>query len=138
MHATPTPIWNEIAKTQQLSTALWRRLFKLKADPLAAALESLETELEAQGADVRTIRGYLLVAPLLQENLAISSWVERTGRTDLRSSLPELTSINEALILASQEYRLSPSQQTKLRQLLMGDYPTARSEPPSAKPIPSR
>lgn len=116
MYQAPTPIWNEIARTQRLATKRWPPLFK--ATDLPTALAPLEAELEAKGADARTIRAYLLVAPLLEENVAISSYLERRGRPDLRSSLPELVTINEALTLASAEFRLKPSQQAKLRELL--------------------
>jgi len=120
MHQCPTPIWNEIARTQKLRSPLWAGLFA--ATDLPTALQPLEATLEAQGADVRTIRAFLLVAPLLAENLAISRYVEQTGRTSLRNSLPEIVTVNEAMILASQEFSLKPSQQTALRKLLLQDW----------------
>ena len=123
MYQTPQPIWNEIASQEQLKTPLWRRMFKLPTAQLSGAMEDLESRLEQKGADPRVIRAYLLVAPLLDENLAISRYIEATDRTDLRSSLPEICSENEAMILASQEYRLKPSQQTMLRRLLT-TFPT--------------
>lgn len=73
---------------------------------------------EDQGANNSTVLAYRLVAPLLQETVAISEYLEETERMDLRAALPEVNSVNEAVILASQEYRLSPSEQTKLRLLL--------------------
>lgn len=136
MYQTPTPIWNEIAASQPLQTPLWARLFK--ATDLPTALEPVVADLEAAGADARTIRAYLLVAPLLQENLAISRWIEETGRTSLRNSMPELETENEAMILASQEFSLKPSQQTVLRRLLRGDWTTPASASASVKPTPPR
>ncbi len=118
MHQTPTPIWNEIAQTQRLRSQTWAPLFKMPEAEQHKALEEIEAKLEADGHDPRTILAYLLVAPLLEENVAISAWIEKIGRTDLRNSMPELTSVSEALILASGEYRLMPSQQNKLRALL--------------------
>ena len=61
---------------------------------------------------------FRLVAPLLQETQAISDYILLTQRLDLRSALPEVNSVNEAVMLASTEYRLTPSQQKKLTQLL--------------------
>jgi hypothetical protein len=86
---------------------------------LPAGLEKLvDAPLEAQGADNKTVLAYRLVAPLLQENEAISEYLLLVNSPSLRASLPELTSVNQAVILASQEYRLNPSQQAKLTQLL--------------------
>lgn len=127
MHQAPTPLWNEIAATQELRTPLWARLFKLPQDKLTPALEALEAKLEAQGLDARTTRAFLLVAPLLQENVAISNWIEANDRPDLRNSMPELVSINEALTLAATEFRLMPSQTKKLRQLLSAEPSTLES-----------
>jgi hypothetical protein len=85
---------------------------------LTEALAKLESDLEVKGADAAVCRGYVLVAPLLRENVAISRFLEAQQSPDLRSCLPELTSINEAVALATQEYRLKPSQQTQLADLL--------------------
>lgn len=117
MYQLPTPLWNEIAKTQNLATPLWTALFK--ATDLPPALQPLEADLEAAGADDRTIRAFLLVAPLLHENLAISRFIEQTGRTDLRNSLPELVTASEATTLASSDLRLTPRQEQKLHALLL-------------------
>jgi hypothetical protein len=82
MYQTPTPIWNEIAATQTLFHQPWKRLFALAHEVLVPALEEIEGELEAKGADARTIRAYLLVAPLLAENEAISTYIEQIERLD--------------------------------------------------------
>lgn len=121
MHQCPQPIWQEIARTQQISRPLWKRV--MSADDPQPMLTRLEADLEETGADARTIRAFLLVAPLLDESEAISRYVEASGRTDLRNSLPEINSPNEALILASQEYRLIPSQIQRLKKLLQ-TFPT--------------
>lgn len=117
MYQAPTPVWNEIAASQPLSQP-WFNLFRMDFEELTKALEPIEKKLETQGVDSTVIRAYLLTAPLLVENEAVSSYIEMTGRQDLRNSLPELTSVNEAVILATQEYRLNPSQQARLTKLL--------------------
>lgn len=133
MYQTPQPIWNEIAQTQRIKTPLWAAIFSAP-DPVQA-LAPLQDELAAAGADARTARAFLLVAPLLQENLAISRFIESTGRTSLRSSMPEIETVSEAMILASREFSLKPSQQTKLKNLLSRAWTTPpsakRSEPPT-------
>lgn len=117
MYQAPTPVWNEIAASQPLSKP-WFDLFRMDFEELTKALEPIEKKMETQGVDSTVIRAYLLTAPLLVENVAVSSYIEMTGRQDLRNSLPELTSVNEAVILATQEYRLNPSQQARLTKLL--------------------
>ena len=118
MYQVPTVVWNEIAKSQALSQP-WVTLFRMTQQELPAGLEKLvDAPLEAQGADNKTVLAYRLVAPLLQENEAISDYIMLVDNPSLRASLPELTSVNEAVILASQEYLLNPSQQAKLTQLL--------------------
>ncbi len=131
MYETPTPVWNEIAATQEMSSARWEKLFQ--AEDLVKALKPLENELEALGADARTTRAYLLVAPLLFENLAISRFVEQQGRQSLRSSMPELLTVKEATTLASQEFSLTPGQQDRLRGLLLRGPALQKSGQPSAQ-----
>jgi hypothetical protein len=92
-------------------------------EELPAGLDKLvDQPIEAQGADNRTVLAYRLVAPLLLENVAISDYLGMTNQLNLRASMPELTSVNEAVILASKEYRLTASQQAKLTQLLQQAY----------------
>lgn len=118
MHQAPMAVWNEIAQSQPLSQP-WAALFRMTPQELAQGLQTLVDEpAEAQGADNKTVLAYRLVAPLLQENEAISQYLLEVSRPSLRASLPELISVNEAVILASKEYRLNPPQQAKLTQLL--------------------
>jgi phosphoglycerate-specific signal transduction histidine kinase len=118
MHQVPTAVWNEIAKAQPLSQP-WATLFRLSPEELTKQLPKLvDDPIEAQGADNSTVLAYRLVAPLLQETEAISAYLEETKNPNLRASLPEINSVNEALLLASAEYRLNPSQQSLLRKLL--------------------
>ena len=122
MYQTPALIWNQIAKTQPVQSAYWRSLMEMNQDQLTKALAKLEGELEAKGADASVVRAYLLVAPLLRENVAISRFLQAQPTPELRACLPELTSINEAVVLATEEFRLKPSQQTQLAQLLKTDW----------------
>ena len=97
----------------------WVRLFRATPEEFPAMLDELvDKPLEKMGADNRVILAYRLVAPLLMENEAISAYLEETQQPTLRTSLPEVTSVNEAVILASMEYPLTQSQQKKLAQLL--------------------
>lgn len=118
MYQVPTPIWNAIAAAQPLQHQPWKRLFALKTEEQLSALNELESEIDAKAKDVRVTRAYLLTAPLLMENKAISRFVETQRAHSLRAGLPELTTIHEAVDLATAEYNLMPSQQQKLRSLL--------------------
>lgn len=118
MYQVPTPIWNEIASAEKLKHQPWKRLFALKGEAMLEALNQLETEIDNQAKDAKVTRAYLLTAPLLMENVAISHFVETQQAPGLRAGLPELTTTREAVDLATQEYSLLPSQQNKLQQLL--------------------
>lgn len=118
MYQTPMAVWNEIAKSQPLSQP-WATLFRLEPDQLPAKLaEMVDRPAEEAGADNETVLAFRLVAPLLVETEAISSYLEETRQSILRASLPEINSVNEAVMLASMEYRLTPSQQKMLTKLL--------------------
>lgn len=132
MYQAPTSIWNEIAATQSIKHQPWKRLFPMSSDRLLPELEAIESRLEREGADARVVRGFLLTAPLLMETVAISRYLEASGSISLRSSLPELTTISEAVDLATQEFRLSRPQQVKLRDLLTKAHQSSASGPNNA------
>jgi hypothetical protein len=58
---------------------------------------------------------YQELGPLLAENEAISRYLVRSGRQELRSCLPEITSVKEALMYARAEWPLLEGK--ALRQL---------------------
>lgn len=131
MHQVPTVVWNEIAKSQPLSEP-WATLFRMKDEELEQGIETMvDAPAEKAGADNRTVLAYRLTAPLLVENAAISAYLEETQQSSLRTSLPELNSVNEAVILASMEYRLTQSQQAKLKNLLARLRRKAPPSPPT-------
>jgi hypothetical protein len=122
MQQTPMPIWNQIAKAQPLSQP-WSTLFRATPETLPGLLAKLVDEpAEAAGADNKTVLAMRLVAPLLVESEAISAFILEEQNPSLRTSLPEVNSVNEAVMMASQEYRLNPSQQAKLTQLLKAQF----------------
>ena len=118
MHQVATPIWNAIAKTQRLNSRPWGQWMALDGQSLVEALDKQGKELESSGASARVILAYQTVGPLLAENVAISRYIQQKGNASLRNSLPELTTTNEAIYLASQEYELTQADQTRLGKLL--------------------
>ena len=63
-------------------------------------------------------RAFLDLKPLLLENVAISRHIQQTDNPSLRQALPEVTTVNEAVILASADQELSTLQQRRLEKLL--------------------
>jgi hypothetical protein len=122
MYQLAMHVWNEIAAKTKLQHLPWSHLFGLEPMALIAALVKLEEKIDAQVKDATVTRAYLLTAPLLAENQAISQFVELTQDPGLRVALPELTTISEAVALATAEFRLMAHQQTKLRELLRDDH----------------
>ena len=132
MYQVALRIWNEIAQSQPLSPP-WSEVFRATSlEQLATLLKPIEAKLAAQGADNRVTLAYRLVAPLLLENEAISAHLLETNDLSLRTSLPEVLTVNEAVILASKEYPLKPSQQQKLAELLRQAYQPQQSSQRSA------
>ena len=111
-------IWNRIAETEELKTDWGRKAFALSPDEMAKLEDEEYARLKAkEGHDVAA--SYQDVKPLLLENEAISRFTQ--AEPMYREALPEVTSIAEALILASMERPLNPTQQNRLRRLLEAD-----------------
>ena len=115
------PIWNEIAKTQKLRTEWARKAFALDQ----AGMDKLEDEeyktLKAKvGHSVAA--AFSDVMPLLLENVAISRYIRAQGDLELRQALPEVTTISEAVILASLDRPLNRMEQTSLVNLLKAEF----------------
>ena len=111
-------IWNEIAATQRLKHPRIRELMKLGPDELPKRLDQIAADQESKGALPRTTLAYSTVLPLLLENEAISRYVQMKDSDSLRGSLPEVTSMDEAVYLATLEYRLTEAEQENLKELL--------------------
>lgn len=118
MHQVPAPIWNQIARSQPLDP-FWREVMSADPDEMDKLIESkVDAFAEKYTTDNSVILGFRIVAPLLMENEAISAFIQETGYLNLRASLPEVVSVSEAVMLASEEYRLTPSQQRQLQEVL--------------------
>ena len=111
-------IWNEIAATQKLKHPLMRELMQLDPDDLPPRLDQMAEEQESKGALPTVTLAFSTVAPLLLENEAISRYIQMKDSDYLRGSLPEVTSMDEAVYLATMEYRLTEPEQENLKSLL--------------------
>lgn len=121
LNSVATPIWNEIAETQELATKWGKMAFRLDAEKMSELINKEYRELKERGLPFAVIKGYLDLKPLLLENVAISRHIQRTDDLSLRSALPEVTTIDEAVMLASQDQPLTLKQQEQLSKLLSED-----------------
>ena len=112
------PIWNEIAKTQELKTAWARKAFAMTADEMAALEDAMYQTLMKQN-NHQVVSAYLDAKPILLERKAISAHLQK--HPELRNALPEVTTVAEAVSLVSMDRPLSRSEQAKLTQLLKAD-----------------
>ena len=110
------PIWNAVAKTEPLKTKWAGRMFRLDQEKMASAWDGYYLALRRQGVDQTVALAFLTVMPLMQENRAISSY--RLNNPAVLEALPEVLGSDEAVILATKEYRLTVSQQKELKALL--------------------
>ena len=113
-----TAAWNQIAETQKLKTAWAKKAFALNSEEMQQA-EDKEYKALARAVGHDVAASYQDVKPLLLENEAISRFTQ--AQPMYREALPEVTSIAEALTLASMERPLSQTQQKLLKMLLAAD-----------------
>lgn len=115
------PLLNQMARMCRTEWA--RQTFAESPEGLAMAEDRLYKEAQTR-APQRAAMAYATVMPLLLENRAISRFVAKTQRPDLRLALPEITTPSEAATLASMEFNLTPLEQRALLKLLQGDLPS--------------
>lgn len=121
MHNVATPIWNEIAPLAKHSS--WKYLMALNQERQAEALEQIADALRAKKVDPLVILSYLEMAPMLQEQHAIRTYLQ--SHPQLRSAFPEILSANEAALMAQNDRWLKPSQTRALSKLLNEPPPIA-------------
>ena len=114
------PIWNEIA-SYGLRTKWAKERFNLEdSDQLLEAYDKEAASLKAQQIPPMVRLAYLDAKPLLLERDAIARYKEQSSGW-MDNALPEVNSINEAVILMTKEHRLTPLQQMQLAKLLKRD-----------------
>lgn len=115
MNRVPSEILNEIARLP-LRNAAMKSLFQMSEEEKARHVEQEYQFLTKEaGVDGLAALAYQDLAPLLAENKAISRYVVRSGRPELRSCLPEIVSVKEALEYARAEWPMLEGK--ALRQL---------------------
>lgn len=112
----PAPWWNEIAKENKLKTPWGKKYFSMDRDELIKAMDVEAIRLEKQGVSSPVISAFLLFAPMIAEPKAIRAYAKKNPA--IRNALLEVNSYQEAVIIASKEYRLTLEQQKELLNLL--------------------
>ena len=117
MHQAAAKYWNQIAETQTLATEWAKAIFPLPQDLLDKALDREEARVATvPGADRVVAAAYLKLAPLLWERMAISSYLRENP--ELRAALPPIESLEEAVKMAANDFRMSEHQLSTLYKLL--------------------
>lgn len=116
MHQVATRVWNEIGETVPLKTDWAKQVFPLPDEMMQTALADEESRLTEAGFDPMVSAAYLLAMPLLQERDAIAQF--KANHPEMSGVLPEIGAVDEAVLLASQEFPLDDSQKRQLQMLL--------------------
>ena len=116
MHSIAAPILNKIAATQTLQTAFAKRVFPLDVEAKEAALEAEEAKLHKAGVPLAMGAVLLTVGPLLWENRALMKFVAQNPK--FQETIPDVATSQEAVMLATREFRLTTFQQQQLAKLL--------------------
>lgn len=117
MHSVPTPILNAIARTQTFKNSSIHRLFSMTEARMEQALEA-QAQTLLKRCPAKVVQAYQTVCPLLIENEAISRFIVNRGSLELRRSLPEVTNVQDAVMLMTTEWKLTLQEQSQLRNLL--------------------
>lgn len=124
MYQLPAQVWNLIAQQPEMQNPSMKALMSMNQEQMDSALQQQADALTQNGVPDSVINAYQTMGPLLAENQAISSYIEKTGNSDLRKACPEVISAPEALAVAKQDYRLSEPEQQQLLQMLTQLEPT--------------
>jgi len=112
-------IWNEIAEQGNLATAWAKKAFSMSEEELSQEEDREYKALLKQGEDHEVASAFLDVRHLLAESKAIRAYVKK--HPQLSAALPEVNSVNEAILLAMGDTELSLSQTKRLRELLQSE-----------------
>lgn len=118
MYQVPASVLNQILESQPLKTTWAEKLFAMDQDELNEAMESQAQALEVSGVPDPVALAYQKIAPVLAEQEAITAFIEETGSMTLRASLPDVTTADEAVMVMTEEHRLTPEQAEQLHAML--------------------
>lgn len=115
MYIIPQFLANEIARNESFYYEFTHILFLAETDYDAEQLEvQLRKEIEVRST-YNVARAVIMFLPLIAEHQAISNYIVSTKQYDLRVVLPQLVSINEVIVHAANEMKISTREQLMLR-----------------------
>lgn len=123
MFNLPTPMRKAIAALPEIEEPQIKALLELEPEPLQAALDKMARQLKARGNSPLVVAAYQALAPLLRENKAVKAYQAKTGSSEAARALVDLNSAEEAVALATQEYRLDSKEQAQLLKLMQAQEP---------------
>jgi hypothetical protein len=117
MYQAATVVWNQIAANTKLKSHWAKKVFPLNVEEQATYLDKQREALTAAYGGTIAI-AYLTMAPLLMEREAITDFITQTGQLELRGALPEVSTAEEAALLAVLDRPFSEQEAEKLIELL--------------------
>jgi hypothetical protein len=111
-------IWNQIAQMPEMQYPALKTLFSLTPEELDEYEEDQAMKLEQEGWPNKVILAYQRMAPLLLEWKAIQTFVYKPENFHLRGALPEILSVDEAVLVADKDYWLTGQEAGQLKKLL--------------------
>jgi len=119
-----TEYWNAISKMSNVKYYIFYRIFSLNDDVFIKFIDRAYELLIENGYSHKAASSFIDVSPLLFENKAISKSLHNFEHKyfELRNTLPEILSVNEAMILMTQEKMLNDLQKDELFKMLQDDW----------------
>lgn len=116
MFQAPATIWNAVAEAGPLATDWAEQMFPLPQEMLDRALAAeVERLREETGSDLLPA-AYLTVMPLLWEREAIARLTDKVGPIP---SLPPVETVDDAMMVATGDFPLTPDEKATLRAMLL-------------------
>lgn len=103
----------EFVQSQQIKSIL-----QMPEPQLQKFLEKQVSDLQKKQLPSTAALAYQSIAPLLLENKAILTFLEIPENFQLNQALPDVSTPDEALLLAQKEYQLKPLEVSRLKPLL--------------------
>lgn len=116
MYQVDAAIWNRIADEEVLESDWAQQMFPLPSEELDRALEKESARLRKAGHSSGVVVSYLTMLPLLLEREAIARFKSRNQ--GLEAALPNVESVEEAVLVAAKDRVLNANQKAELSRLL--------------------
>ena len=93
-------------------------ILKMPEPQLQKFLSKQVSDLRKKQVSNRVALAYQSIAPLMLENKAILAFLEIPENSSLSPALPDIKTVDEAMLLAQKEYQLIPREISRLKPLL--------------------